>query len=123
MTQNEKLAELSAAGVSVWLDDLSRDLISSGDLAALIDTKSVTGVTTNPSIFQAALTSGTAYDAQVGELAAAGANIIIYANHMLRSAYPAMVRCAETILKDGCSKGVEKDLMPASDLIKLFPSG
>lgn len=57
------------------------------------------------------------------ELADAGANIIIYANHMLRSAYPAMVRCAETILKDGCSKGVEKDLMPASDLIKLFPAG
>ena len=57
MTQNEKLAELSAAGVSVWLDDLSRDLISSGDLAELISTKSVVGVTTNPSIFQAALSS------------------------------------------------------------------
>ena len=75
MTQNEKLAELSAAGVSVWLDDLSRDLISSGDLAALVDTKSVTGVTTNPSIFQAALSAGTSYDAQVGELAARGADV------------------------------------------------
>ncbi|GAB03528.1 transaldolase [Gordonia amarae] len=75
MTQNEKLAELSAAGVSVWLDDLSRDLISSGDLAALIDTKSVTGVTTNPSIFQAALSKGTSYDAQVSELAARGADV------------------------------------------------
>jgi phosphoenolpyruvate phosphomutase / 2-hydroxyethylphosphonate cytidylyltransferase len=57
------------------------------------------------------------------DLAAAGANIIIYANHMLRSAYPAMVRCAENILKDGCTKNVDKDLMPASDLIKLFPAG
>ena len=75
MTQNEKLAELSAAGVSVWLDDLSRDLISSGDLATLVDTKSVTGVTTNPSIFQAALSAGTSYDAQVGELAARGADV------------------------------------------------
>ncbi len=75
MTQNEKLAELSAAGVSVWLDDLSRDLISSGDLAALVDTKSVTGVTTNPSIFQAALSAGTSYDTQVGELAARGADV------------------------------------------------
>lgn len=75
MTQNEKLAELSAAGVSVWLDDLSRDLISSGDLAALVDTKSVTGVTTNPSIFQAALSAGTSYDAQVAELAARGADV------------------------------------------------
>ncbi|MFW0784970.1 transaldolase [Gordonia sp. CPCC 206044] len=75
MTQNEKLAELSAAGVSVWLDDLSRDLIGSGDLATLIDTKSVVGVTTNPSIFQAALSKGTSYDAQVNELAARGADV------------------------------------------------
>lgn len=75
MTQNEKLAELSAAGVSVWLDDLSRDLISSGDLAELISTKSVVGVTTNPSIFQAALSSGHAYDDQVNELAARGADV------------------------------------------------
>ncbi len=70
VTQNEKLAELSAAGVSVWLDDLSRDLISSGQLQELIDTKSVVGVTTNPSIFQAALSKGTAYDDQINELAA-----------------------------------------------------
>ncbi|NED69503.1 transaldolase, partial [Streptomyces sp. SID10244] len=75
MTQNEKLAELSAAGVSVWLDDLSRDLISSGDLAGLTATKSVVGVTTNPSIFQAALSKGTSYDAQVTELAARGADV------------------------------------------------
>lgn len=70
VTQNEKLAELSAAGVSVWLDDLSRDLISSGQLQELVDTKSVVGVTTNPSIFQAALSKGTAYDDQINELAA-----------------------------------------------------
>ncbi|MCD2144413.1 transaldolase [Gordonia paraffinivorans] len=75
MTQNDKLAELSAAGVSVWLDDLSRDLITSGDLAELINTKSVVGVTTNPAIFQAALSKGTAYDAQVNELAARGADV------------------------------------------------
>ncbi|MGC4932386.1 transaldolase [Gordonia sp. DT30] len=75
MTQNEKLAELSAAGVSVWLDDLSRDLIASGGLQEVIDTKSVVGVTTNPSIFQAALSKGSAYDAQVNELAARGADV------------------------------------------------
>ncbi|MYR05692.1 transaldolase [Gordonia sp. SID5947] len=75
MTQNEKLAELSAAGVSVWLDDLSRDLISSGGLADLTATKSVVGVTTNPSIFQGALSAGTSYDAQVNELAARGADV------------------------------------------------
>ncbi len=75
MTQNQNLAELSAAGVSVWLDDLSRDLIASGDLAELIATKSVVGVTTNPSIFQAALSKGNSYDAQVNELAARGADV------------------------------------------------
>lgn len=75
MTQNEKLAELSAAGVSVWLDDLSRDLISSGGLQEVIDTKSVVGVTTNPSIFQAALSKGTSYDDQITELAARGADV------------------------------------------------
>jgi hypothetical protein len=53
------LAALSAAGVSVWLDDLSRDRLQSGNLSELIDTRSVVGVTTNPSIFQAALAKGT----------------------------------------------------------------
>ena len=75
MTQNSNLAALSAAGVSVWLDDLSRDRLQSGNLQELIDTKSVVGVTTNPSIFQAALSKGTAYDAQVKELAERGADV------------------------------------------------
>lgn len=72
MSQNAQLAELSRAGVSVWLDDLSRDLISSGRLAELVETRSVVGVTTNPAIFHAALTSGTAYDQQVSHLRGRG---------------------------------------------------
>lgn len=75
MTQNKNLADLSAAGVSVWLDDLSRDRINSGNLQELIESKSVVGVTTNPSIFQAALSKGDAYDAQVRELAVRGADV------------------------------------------------
>jgi transaldolase len=75
MTQNPNLAALSAAGVSVWLDDLSRERLQTGNLQELIDTKSVVGVTTNPSIFQAALSKGTAYDAQVKELAERGADV------------------------------------------------
>ena len=75
MKQNRNLAELSEAGVSVWLDDLSRDRLRSGNLAELINTKSVVGVTTNPSIFQAALSTGTAYAAQVSELASRGADV------------------------------------------------
>ena len=73
MTQNPNLAALSAAGVSVWLDDLSRERLQTGNLTELINTHSVVGVTTNPSIFQAALSKGTAYDAQVKELAERGA--------------------------------------------------
>ena len=75
MTQNPNLAALSAAGVSVWLDDLSRDRLQTGNLQDLIDTKCVVGVTTNPSIFQAALSKGHAYDAQVAELAERGADV------------------------------------------------
>ena len=75
MAQNKHLAELSKAGVSVWLDDLSRDRLRSGNLQDLIDTRSIVGVTTNPSIFQAALSKGTAYDAQVAELAERGADV------------------------------------------------
>jgi transaldolase len=74
-TQNPNLAALSAEGVSVWLDDLSRDRLKSGNLAELIATRSVVGVTTNPSIFQAALSHGDAYDAQVAELAERGADV------------------------------------------------
>ncbi len=74
-TQNANLAALSAAGVSVWLDDLSRDRLKSGNLQELIDTKSVVGVTTNPSIFQKAFAEGSSYDAQIAELAERGADV------------------------------------------------
>src|ERR1700709_2252355 len=75
MAQNQNLAALSAAGVSVWLDDLSRERLQTGNLQTLIDTKSVVGVTTNPSIFQAALSKGDAYDGQAKELAERGADV------------------------------------------------
>ncbi|HEY1841055.1 MAG TPA: transaldolase, partial [Mycobacterium sp.] len=75
MTQNPNLAALSSAGVSVWLDDLSRQRLQSGNLQELIDTKSIVGVTTNPSIFQKALSEGDAYDAQLAELAERGADV------------------------------------------------
>ncbi len=68
--------QLSDLGVSIWLDDLSRDRISSGGLAALITDRNVVGVTTNPTIFAAALATGTSYDDQIRELAASGANVV-----------------------------------------------
>jgi transaldolase len=75
MAQNPRLAALSAAGVSIWLDDLSRDRLASGNLAQLIATHGVVGVTTNPSIFQAALSHGHAYDDQIAQLADSGADL------------------------------------------------
>ncbi len=69
------LQDLSAAGVSIWLDDLSRELLNSGDLAKLIAEQNVVGVTTNPTIFAGALAKGEAYNEQVAELAAAGASL------------------------------------------------
>jgi transaldolase len=69
------LAQLSAAGVSIWLDDLSRERLTSGNLADLIRDKHVVGVTTNPTIFANAITHGNAYDEQVKELAARGASV------------------------------------------------
>ena len=67
------LARLAANGVSIWLDDLSRSRIRSGALAELINSRSVSGVTTNPTIFAASIGKGDGYQDQVSELAAAGA--------------------------------------------------
>ncbi|MDT0277799.1 transaldolase [Blastococcus goldschmidtiae] len=69
MAQNENLADLSSAGVAVWLDDLSRDRIRSGNLQALVDEHSVVGVTTNPTIFAAAISGSESYDDQLHAMA------------------------------------------------------
>jgi transaldolase len=71
----DPLADLSAAGVAVWLDDLSRTRLQSGSLADLVKRKHVVGVTTNPSIFQKALSDSAAYDDQIRDLALRGTDI------------------------------------------------
>lgn len=75
MTTTTPTADLSAAGVSIWLDDLSRERINSGGLEKLIAERNVVGVTTNPTIFASALAKGEAYDEQVSVLAKAGTNV------------------------------------------------
>lgn len=72
---SDNLSQLSAAGVSIWLDDLSRERLETGNLADLVANDSVVGVTTNPAIFQAALANGERYNAQVAQLAQAGADV------------------------------------------------
>jgi transaldolase len=63
------LRQLTELGVSVWLDDISRDRLKTGNLADLIRDDEVRGVTSNPTIFASALSKGTSYDAQLGDLA------------------------------------------------------
>jgi transaldolase len=68
------LHDLDKAGVSIWLDDLSRDRIQSGSLAELIESRAVSGVTTNPTIFAGAFSKGDAYATQLADLSAKGAS-------------------------------------------------
>ena len=76
MTPPLPLVELTQAGVSIWLDDLDRQRITSGELASLISASEVRGVTTNPTIFAKALSGTTsAYADQLRELAAAGSDV------------------------------------------------
>jgi transaldolase len=70
---NDRLQALADAGVSIWLDDLSRERIETGNLADLVKEKSVVGVTTNPTIFAAAIADGERYDEQVRKLVDDGA--------------------------------------------------
>ncbi|HSS89595.1 MAG TPA: transaldolase [Streptosporangiaceae bacterium] len=65
---DDVLAQLSAAGVSVWLDDISRERLTTGNLAGLIRDRHVVGVTSNPTIFAHALASGSAYESQLADL-------------------------------------------------------
>jgi transaldolase len=75
VSKTDALQELSQAGVSIWLDDLSRQRITSGNLADLIAHRHVVGVTSNPTIFSLALEHAEDYDDQVRELAARGASV------------------------------------------------
>jgi transaldolase len=72
MTPNATLRQLHEAGVSIWLDTISRDLLDSGDFAALVRDDSVTGATSNPTIFAKAIAGSHRYDAQLRRLASEG---------------------------------------------------
>ncbi|GAB3250538.1 transaldolase [Arthrobacter pigmenti] len=74
-SQSRPTSALADAGVSIWLDDLSREFLTSGKLQQLMNERNVVGITTNPSIFASALSDGEAYAAQVSELAASGADV------------------------------------------------
>ena len=71
----ERLAALAEAGVAIWLDDLSRERIESGNLADMVKDYAVVGVTTNPTIFASALADGESYAQQVEQLRSEGATL------------------------------------------------
>ncbi|MFE3884277.1 transaldolase [Streptomyces lydicus] len=91
----DALKRLSDEGVAIWLDDLSRKRITSGNLAELIDQQHVVGVTTNPSIFQKAISSGDGYEQQLADLAARKVTV----EEALRMITTADVRDAADILR------------------------
>jgi transaldolase len=88
------LARLTAEGVAIWLDDLSRDRLTSGNLQHLVDDRHVVGVTTNPTIFQAAITKSSLYDDDLRAQAASGAD----ADAAVRSLTTDDVRTAADLL-------------------------
>lgn len=91
----DALKRLSDEGVAIWLDDLSRKRITSGNLAELIDQSHVVGVTTNPSIFQKAISQGDGYDQQLTDLAARKVTV----EEAIRMITTADVRDAADILR------------------------
>lgn len=91
----DALKRLSDEGVAIWLDDLSRKRITSGNLAELIDQSHVVGVTTNPSIFQKAISSGDGYEQQLTDLASRKVTV----EEAIRMITTADVRDAADILR------------------------
>lgn len=96
MTNNSNLKTLSEAGVSIWLDDLSRQRIKSGNLAELIENYELVGVTSNPTIFAKALSNADDYRDQVRDLAARNASV----DDAVREITTADVRDAADVLRN-----------------------
>jgi transaldolase len=102
---SERLGKLSGAGVAIWLDDLSRARLQGGGLAAMVRDKYVVGVTTNPSIFQNAVSKSDLYDPQIADLAARGVSV----DEAIRAITTADVRDACDVLRGAydASEGVD----------------
>ncbi len=91
----DPLRQLSSAGVAVWLDDLSRARLVTGNLADLVRDRSLVGVTTNPTIFQTAISGSPLYDGQLRDLAVRGVDV----GEAIRSLTTSDVRAACDVLR------------------------
>ncbi len=117
---SERLKNLADAGVSIWLDDLSRERIETGNLADLVREKSVVGVTTNPTIFASAIADGERYDEQVRQLVDKGEPVdrVIFelTTEDVRNACDILAPVADGSSSDGrVSIEVEPDLANDTD--------
>ncbi len=72
---SQTLQNLADAGVAIWLDDLSRPRVTSGDLARMVEAGDIVGITTNPTIFSKSISAGSGYEDQLRELALRGTAI------------------------------------------------
>jgi transaldolase len=117
----DRLAELSAQGVAVWLDDLSRVRLTSGSLDKMRREQHMVGVTTNPSIFQKALSDADAYDSQLRDLAAQGVTV----EEAVRLMTGADVRAAADVLRPAydASNGVDGRVSIEVDPRKAHETG
>ncbi|MFA6574070.1 MAG: transaldolase [Nocardioides sp.] len=118
--QEARLEALADAGVSIWLDDLSRERIETGSLADLVKERSVVGVTTNPTIFAGAIANGERYDDQVRALVAEGTPVeqVVFAltTEDVRNACDVLAPVADASPSDGrVSIEVEPDLANDTD--------
>ncbi|AWS42433.1 transaldolase [Streptosporangium sp. 'caverna'] len=102
---SEILKRLSEQGVSIWLDDISRERLRTGNLESLIREKSVVGVTSNPTIFASALSKGDAYDTQLHDLKVRGVDL----EEAVRAITTYDIRWAADVLKPvyDASQGVD----------------
>src|SRR3984885_4539749 len=104
---HDPLGDLTAMGVAVWLDDLSRELLAGGGLQSLVAGRHVVGVTTNPTIFASALSRGDRYDGQLADLAARSADgdtaVLAVTTDDVRTACDVLAPVhAQTAGLDGC---------------------
>src|ERR1700730_8495618 len=109
------LAELHAAGQSIWYDNIRRGLLVSGELQRLVDEDSVTGVTANPTIFEKAISGSTDYDFAIADMSGRGpSSLEVYEQLAI-----ADVRMAADILRpvyestDGADGFVSLEVSPA----------
>ena len=108
---NSPLIQLREMGQSPWCDQLSRELLESGRLARMVMVQGITGLTSNPTIFHKAMSSGQSYDAQIRDAAGRGLDVkAIYEELAVRDIQAVVTSGEAPILSRFCQNGRERRL-------------